>query len=223
MTFGNMTNIVFSVGRINPQGGVNLLGTAFFVGHGKFVTAKHVTGGDGTNLVLLQVDANTLFDYQDTSKLDVLNIAVSIESVDPIRDICILSVVSEIANETKTNLIISGTDDIAPGDVIYTFGFPHANEGRFVLTQQNATVGAKILIETQGIKSKHIIITTQARPGQSGSPVYSIRNSRIELIGMLIGSYVPSNGGTVSVFGIDPSTLHQTTHIISSEYIRRML
>ena len=76
-----------------------------------------------------------------------------------------------------------------------------------------------ILIDAAGIKSKYMVLNIQTRPGQSGSPV--LRDSDARLIGMLIGAY--SAGSFASFGGVDPSTLHQTTHVISAEYILDMI
>lgn len=97
----------------------------------------------------------------------------------------------------------------------YIIGFPHCTEGRKVLTVQEADVGAKILLESNNIKSKYIVVNTQTRPGQSGSLVYDPKSNKI--IAMLIGAFAPDSG--ISLGGINPRELHQTTHCISAEYI----
>lgn len=61
----------------------------------------------------------------------------------------------------------------------------------------------------------------QTRPGQSGSPVF--RESDSMLVAMIIGSYAPNSSGSISLGGVDPHTLHQTTHAVSAEYILQML
>jgi hypothetical protein len=99
-------------------------------------------------------------------------------------------------------------------------GFPHVTEGRRVLTYQTITVGAKILIESSGIKTKHLVMNIQAKPGQSGSPMFSRKDGRV--VAMLLGSYAPGQAGVI-IGGINPQTLHQTTHAISSEYILNMI
>lgn len=43
------------------------------------------------------------------------------------------------------------------------------------------------------------------------------------LVAMIIGSYAPNSGGSISLGGVDPHTLHQTTHAVSAEYILQML
>ena len=107
------------------------------------------------------------------------------------------------------------------GENISIFGYPHCDHGRMVLTQQNTSVGAKILINSSGIKAKNIVLNIKSRPGQSGSPIIVPGSSSISA--MLIGSYAPqvTNGG-ISIGGIDPQTLHQTTHAISAAYIKEM-
>ena len=107
------------------------------------------------------------------------------------------------------------------GEEIALFGYPHSDHGRMVLTQQNTSVGAKILIKANGIKIKNIVLNIQSRPGQSGSPIV-IPEKRI-LAGILIGSYAPKTNGGIIIGGIDPQTLHQTTHAVSVEYIKEML
>jgi len=206
---------VLTVGRTSPEG-LKLLGSAFFVAPGKLATTKHVTGADQTNLVLVFPRNDTLLTYEDTSNTQVRFIPTKITAVDPLRDICILEI-----STGAPRYHITGTDDVAPGDPVVTFGFPHSDTGRLVLTLQNADVGARILIDAAGIKSKHIVMNTQARPGQSGGPVFTADASRV--VAMVIGSYAPGGGGGISLGGIDPATLHQTTHAISAEYIKGML
>ena len=90
-----------------------------------------------------------------------------------------------------------------------------------VLTQQDTSIGAKILIDSNGIKLKNIVLNIQSRPGQSGSPI--VIPEKRAIAGILIGSYAPQVNGSISIGGIDPHTLHQTTHAISAEYIKEML
>ena len=209
---------VFAVGRITPSG-CTLLGTAFAIAENKFATTKHVTSGDDNNLVLIMPKNPTLADYQDTSDQQINYFSSNIIAIDPFRDICILA--SDQVRLNKLSYRLSGTDELLPGSSVTTFGFPHADSGRLVLTQQDTCVGARVLIEAGGIKSKHIVLNTQARPGQSGGPV--INTASMSVIGMLIGSYAPGGGGFMSLGGVDPSTLHQTTHVISTEYLKEMM
>jgi len=210
-------NIVFTIGRICPDG-VSLLGTCFLINRpNTIVTAAHVTGNDDNNLVICLPKAN-VDGYQDTSDRRVRYIPTKIIKTDPIHDICILEA---NLSGALSGFEILGSDHIHPCEKITIVGYPHCTQGRDVLTCQDATVGAKILIDSCGIKSKHIVINIQTRDGQSGSPVF--RDADSKLIAMIIGSYAPGGSGGISLGGIDPQTLHQTTHAISSEYIINML
>ncbi len=217
MEISVLHKFVFTVGRITPTG-VSLLGTCFILNKGGlFATASHVTNNDNTNLVIFASNNTDLTTYQDTSNNQGLVNEATIYKVDPIRDICIL----KISNTAFSNLQVGGTDDVKVSDNVVVLGYPHCTLGRNVLTFQNTVVGAKVLIESSGIKSKHLVLNIQTRPGQSGSPI--LRPSDSRLIGMIIGSYVPGGGGGISLGGVDPHTLHQTTHAVSSEYITKMI
>jgi hypothetical protein len=89
------------------------------------------------------------------------------------------------------------------------------------LTQQRSHVGARIILGSQGIKTKHIVLNVQAKPGQSGSPVFS-EDAKV-VVAMVLGSYAPGGSSGISLGGIDPQTLHQTTHALSAEYISGLL
>jgi len=80
-------------------------------------------------------------------------------------------------------------------------------------------VGAKVLLNSSGVKSKFCVINTQTRPGQSGSIIYSPTQNKI--IAILIGAFVSSSG--ISLGGINPRELHQTTQCLSAEYIKNMI
>src|SRR6202020_2752714 len=110
--------------------------------------------------------------------------------------------------------------EVPPGSPVVTFGFPHANHSRMVLTLQSTIVGARVLISSDDVKTKNIVINTQARAGQSGGPVFN--QSRTSVVAVLLGSYAPSEEG-IRLGDIDPQTLHQTTHAISAEYLKGML
>lgn len=210
-------NIVFTLGRICPDG-ISLLGTCFLINRpNTIVTAAHVTGNDDNNLVICLPKAD-VDGYQDTSDKKVRYLPAKIIKTDPIHDICMLET---NLYGTCSSIDILGSDSIHPCEKITIVGYPHCTQGRDVLTCQDATVGAKILIDSCGIKSKHIVINIQTRDGQSGSPVF--RDTDSKLVAMIIGSYAPGGTGGISLGGIDPQTLHQTTHAISSEYIIKML
>ena len=217
MEITGLDKVIYTVGRITPNG-VNLLGTCFLLNkHGILATASHVTNNDNTNLAIFVSGKTDLNSYQDTANNQGEVVSVTIHKVDPVRDICLL----KIETPVNFNIQIGGADDVKVTDQVGIVGFPHCVDGRNILTFQNTAVGAKVLIESSGIKSKHLILNIQTRPGQSGSPIFRQSDSR--LIGMVIGSYVPKGGGGISLGGIDPLTLHQTTHAVSSEYILNML
>ena len=116
---------------------------------------------------------------------------------------------------------MDSTDSLQVGESIAVFGYPHSDHGRMVLTQQDTSIGAKILIESSGIKLKNVVLNIQSRPGQSGSPIL-IPDKRA-IAGILIGRYAPQLIGSISIGRIDPQTLHQSTHATSAEYIKEML
>lgn len=211
------TQLVYVVGKVTPNH-VEMLGTGFLVsGQGHIATTHHVTGSADSNLVVLAPHINNLNSYQDLSDTRCQTIPVSVQEIDPIRDLAIL----------KANINFSGPiprlgsfDDDNVGDEVGIFGFPHCVEGRRALTFQKAELGAKVLLETNGIKSKHAVINTQARPGQSGSLVFSPKDESIS--GVLVGAWVPGQGG-ISLGGINPRELHQTTQCVSAEYLKDMM
>jgi len=215
--FSAINRVVFAVGRVQPDG-INLLGTAFLLNKpGLFATAAHVPGQSDHGLVIAFKGMTSLADYQDTSDTQVQTMPVTIHATDPFHDLAVLK-----TNSTgSSNVKVTGSDSVAVGAEIATFGYPHADQGRLVLTQQNAEVGARILIQSGGIKAKHMVLNIQARPGQSGSPIISLADGSI--VGVLVGSYAPGGGGGISLGGVDPHTLHQTTHAVSAEYIAKMI
>lgn len=218
MFFTDISYIVHPVGRITPNG-VSLLGTTFFINKpGLLATAAHVVGNNDNGLVIIMNTVQSIQDYQDTSNTQVRYIPAKIKEINPLYDVCVLEVLQKI----QSNFELKSTDAIHVGENISLFGYPHCNHGRMVLTQQNTSVGAKILINSSGIKAKNIVLNIQSRPGQSGSPIV-IPESR-SIAAMLIGSYAPESArGGISLGGIDPQTLHQTTHAISTEYIKEMI
>lgn len=209
-------SLVYPVGR-KTQEGVSLLGTSFLINKMScFATACHVTNNIDEGLVICITSSNEE-GYQDTDEKKVQTVPVRIIKSDPIHDICILKCDMPIVCDVR----IQAADSLALCEELIVLGYPHCTTGRHVLTCQDATVGAKILIQNEGIKTKNIVINIQSRPGQSGSPVFSKRSGSV--VAMLIGSYAPNNRGGISLGGIDPQTLHQTTHAISAEYILKMI
>ena len=217
VSFSSINKVVFAVGRLQPDG-VQLLGTAFLLGKaGFFVTAAHVPAQNDQGLQIVFKNLTSLNDFQDTSDGQVQLLPVQIHATDPFHDLAILK--ADI--DASSNIKIGNVAALDVGADVAVFGFPHADHGRVVLTQQNAEIGARVLIQSGGIKARHIVLNTQARPGQSGSPVFSRLNG--ELIAILVGSYAPGGGGGISLGGVDPHTLHQTTHAVSAEYIPKMI
>ena len=211
------TQLVYVVGRVTPNH-VEMLGTAFLVSRdGLIATTHHVTGSTDSNLVILAPHMTDINAFQDLSDTSCRTIPVSIKEIDPIRDLALLK--SDITFNAPLPRLGSFDDDNV-GDEIGIFGFPHCVEGRRALTFQKAEVGAKVLIEANGIKAKHAVINIQSRPGQSGSLVFSPKDGSIS--GVLVGAWAPGQGG-ISLGGINPRELHQTTHCVSIEYVRDML
>ncbi len=211
------TQQVVTIGRITPQH-VQMLGTGFFISENKVATTKHVIGVHSEGLVILAPHINDINAYQDTTDNRCQPVDAKILEIDPIKDLAILEVDAKLTGALPQ---IGSFDEVNISEEIGIFGFPHSVEGRRVLTFQKAEIGAKVLLVSNGIKSKHAVINTQSRPGQSGSLVFSPRLNKV--VGVLIGAYAPNDGGGISLGGINPRELHQTTHCISAEYLKDML
>lgn len=214
-----MTQLVYTIGKKHDSS-IEMLGTGFLVGNGKYiVTARHVVGDANDGLVIILPSIRTFDEYQDTT-INTCNFAdIHIKHSDPFRDLVLLEFFSPVTNVPIPTPTLGSTDNVHVGEEIYILGFPHRVEGRRVLTMQNAMIGAKILINSAGIKSKYCVINTQTRPGQSGSMIYSKTQNKI--IGVLIGAFASNSG--ISLGGINPRELHQTTQCISAEYISKMI
>ena len=211
------TQIVYVVGRLTPNH-VEMLGTGFLIdSEGHIATTHHVTGSSDSNLVILAPHINDINAYQDLSDSECRTIPVKVQDIDPIKDLAVL----------KADLTFSGPiprigsfDNNNVGDEVGIFGFPHCVEGRRALTYQKAELGAKVLLEINRISSKHAVINSQARPGQSGSLVFSPKDQSVS--GVLVGAWVLQQGN-ISLGGINPRELHQTTQCVSAEYLKDML
>jgi len=225
----NIAKFVLPIARKTADGLVNLLGTSFVVGPNKFATAGHVTGPSDAGLVVIVNRVNSLNDYQDTTDKSLLCLDVKLTAYDPIRDVSLV----EVANGCEPSLFpdnldsafpynLDSADNVSSGALVVCLGFPHIDTGRLVLTQQASMVGARVLLGNNGVKTKHIVLNNQTRPGQSGGPVFSSDGTKVHA--MIIGEYVPPGAkARISLGGVDPHTLHQTTHAVSAEYIRAMI
>lgn len=211
------TQIVVVIGRVSPNG-VSMLGTGFSIRADGFVaTTQHVVGDNDSGLVILAPHINDINAYQDVSDTQCQPIPAKIIEIDPIKDLAIIKFDGSFSGKLPP---IGGFDDVNVSDDIGIFGFPHCVEGRRVLTYQKTEIGAKVLLESGSVKSKYAIINTQARPGQSGSLIFSLRHQSI--VGVLNGAYLPEGAG-ISLGGINPRELHQTTQCISAEYLQEMI
>lgn len=214
-----LTQFVFTIGK-KHENNIQMLGTGFLISGGQYVVApRHVVGDSDDGLVVILPSISSFNEYQDTTVNSCSYTDVFIKHSDPFRDIVILSFKAPIINGICPTIAIGGTDDISVGDEVYILGFPHCVEGRRVLTMQTALIGAKILLNCSGVKAKYCVINTQTRPGQSGSMIYSKKLNKI--IGILIGAFSTYSG--ISLGGINPRELHQTTQCISAEYISKMI
>jgi len=212
-----MTQMVYTIGRYDGQG-INMLGTGFLIANGKFIVVpRHVVGDNDNGLGVILPSISSMDECQDTTITSCRFANVTIKNSDPFRDIVIL----ELKNQTFSfpTPEIGSIEDVSVGEDILIFGFPHCVEGRRVLTMQKALVGAKILLNSSGVKSKFCVINTQTRPGQSGSIIYSPTKNKI--IGILIGAFVSNTG--ILLGRINPNELHQTTQCLSAEYIKNMI
>jgi len=210
------TQFVAIVGRMTPSH-VEMLGTAFMISNnGFYATSRHVIGDNPNGLVVLAPHIQRIDEYQDVTDTRCQPVNATVLEIDPIKDLAIIK-----ADVNFSGLVPSmvSIDEVAVGETVGIFGYPHCTEGRRVLTFQSTAVGAKILLESSSIKSKHAVLNIQSRPGQSGSMVFSPRLQKV--VGLLVGTYAPQFG--ISLGGINPAELNQTTHIISAEYIREMM
>lgn len=215
-----MRNLVVMIGIKDAENNVKLLGSCFALPvKGCFVTCRHVIGDKTRNIVLVSsLDSGDINGYQDTANqrcnwVDV----ISIESVNPLCDLVILKVNS--SDDGFTGL--GSLDEVNVGDEVEVIGYPHCvNDWQMhILTVQKTMIGAKILRESQSLKYKYAILNIQTRPGQSGSMVYSPRIQKV--VGILVGGYAPSSG--ISLGGINPYELNQTSFCLSAQYINEML
>lgn len=214
------SQVVFVIARITPNG-AEMLGTGFLVSpDGLIATAHHVIGSGSEPLAVLMNDSNSLDDYQDLTNTRANWVSCEVKEIDPLRDIALVK-----AGLTWDGPLpsIGSFDETKVGQTLETFGYPHVNEGRKALTYMKAELGAKVLTASAApaVKVKHGIINTQARPGQSGSPIINPVSGAY--VGILSGAWAAATGPVLMIGALDPRELHQTTHCVSAEYIKEML
>ncbi len=215
MRFNQIWEKVFIIGKIKD----NLLmplGTCFALDKpGYFATVSHNFNGSDKDMVIC---LNDQFQdgYQNTVDPNLRFSEIFIVAANPLLDL----IVFKADVRGIRGLQIGSTDEIFPGNMVAIFGYPHSEHGRVVLTQQETIVGAKILLENGSLPSKHIVINVQARPGQSGGPILDMSTGKV--IALLVGAYVPTNKAGISLGGIDPQSLNQTTHAVSAHYLEGM-
>jgi hypothetical protein len=210
---------VFLIARIEPHSKTYApLGTCFALGGEFFATSFHVTGVDDQNLAIV-LPEQAFLDYQRTSMNGPVRLSpMVLHEADPVCDLVVLR-----SPDIKVSITyaLAGSDDVKIGETVCTFGYPHAGEGRAVLTLQTAMVGAKVALHETLPDPRGLVVNLMARPGQSGAPILTANQRQV--VGVLAGSYARGGGGQISLGGVDPASLHQTTHAVSAEYLREML
>lgn len=214
----DFTQITLVIGKRDDASGlIQMLGSGFLISNdGKIVTARHVVGNETDGLCVLMPHIPNINAYQDVTDTSCRPVPAIVEDINPITDLCILKTDLRFDGQLPT---LGSLDTISVGERIGIFGFPHCVMGRRVLTYQETEIGAKMLMETSGIKSKYATINIQTRPGQSGSLIFNLKTGSI--IGLLIGTYAPESG--VIIAGINPHELNQTSYCISANHIKEML
>lgn len=196
-----------------------MLGTGFlFRDDGYIGTTQHVVGVDPSSLVILAPHIKSMNEYQDLSDTLCQPVPARVVELDPIRDLAVIK-----ADVTFSGSIpaLSSFDAINVSSEVGIFGYPHCVEGRRALTFQKAELGAKVRLTERGVATNHAVINVQARPGQSGSAVVDFPTQTIA--GVLVGAWAPASSGGISLGGINPRELHQTTHCVPANYLSEML
>ena len=105
------------------------------------------------------------------------------------------------------------------GDIIATINATNGDESISITYFKSASVARdywnsnKEDLENMQEKDDNIVVK------RSGSIIYSANQNKI--IGVLIGAFASSSG--ISLGGINPRELHQTTQCLSAEYIKKMI
>jgi len=211
---------VFAIVLINSDG-FEPRGTGFLLNKPGYVaTASHVVGRGGAPVGVVLNEIREIDDFQLATISGVRYFPAEIVAFDPIHDLAILYV-PQLAVFTNPSLVISGADNISVGQDVMSYGFPHFDGTRKVLTRFDAKIGARILLPSPAHDVKYMVLNTLARPGQSGAPVF--RAGTHELVAVLSGAYQPPDTGlTIMLAGANLSAMSQTTHIVSAEYLKGM-
>lgn len=192
-----------------------VLGTAILLGGNILATAAHVVSASDENLYFGLIPAESVNDFQSARPESFPIFPVKIHKINTLKDICIL----RCDSVSGPPIPIGDISSVSTGENTLSLGYPHANDGRIVLTQFCGEIGAKVNIKDNFIDTNHFIINIFARPGQSGGPVFVIRGNKAQLIAMVIGSYINSTAPGIGIAGLDPRSLNQTTHAISVTHI----
>jgi S1-C subfamily serine protease len=201
--------------------GIEPRGTGFLLNKpGLIATASHVVGRSGEKVGVIINEISSIDDYQHAVRNEAHYYTAEIIAFDPVHDLAILNVPA-LSGFVNSSLVITGGDQVSVGHDVVSFGYPHFNGGRKVLTRFDAKIGAKILLPSLAEDVKYLVLNTFARPGQSGAPVFHSETN--ELVAVLSGAYQPPNQGvSIMIGGADLSAMSQTTHIVSAEYLRGM-
>jgi S1-C subfamily serine protease len=201
----NIGRVVLPLGRIQVGGSITPLGTCFAVGSRRFATAAHVVGPSDEGLIAIVGRTDSLSDYQDTTDTSVSGTLLKLVAYSPLHDVAILEFVDP-SNTMMFGYSLGVLDELRVGTPVVSLGYPHADHGRLVLTQQATMVGARVLLGAGGVKIKHAVLNTQTRPGQSGGPVFTADGRRV--CAMVTGGYAPTGAqGSISLGGDRPTDI----------------
>jgi len=184
-------------------------------------TAAHTFDANDANIVaVFPEDLNDFNGYQRQARL-VHPLPLKLKDVDPVHDLATFELADGRSLNHPQIPKLASTDTTAVGDKVYSLGYPHSKWGMAIMVLQEATVGARVLVTKGSLEIRHVIINQQSVVGQSGAPVYAAKDGL--LVGILVGAFAPGGGGGISLGGIDPHTLHQTSYVVSADYLSGML